>query len=214
MKKIKAFLKKALMIMALVVLSTSCFAQAQEIEQLLLDVEKLSQFKQILSDLKKGYDILNGGYNAIKDISQGNFNLHQTFLDALMQVSPVVKNYVRVADIISLQSRIVREYKTAYNQFKADGHFTTSEIDYLGKVYSNLFNKSMQSLDDLITVVTAGKLRMNDEERLKAIDHVWNEVQEQYGFLRGFNGSTQTLSLARQREQQEVDVMKALNGIK
>src|SRR4051812_4125515 len=82
--------------------STQSKAQEQEIQQLLLDVEKLAQLKNILTDLKKGYEILSGGYQTIKNISEGNFNLHQTFLDGLLQVSPVVRNYKRVADIISL----------------------------------------------------------------------------------------------------------------
>ena len=34
---------------------------------------------------------------------QGNFNLHKAFLDGLMMVSPAVKKYKRVADIITLQ---------------------------------------------------------------------------------------------------------------
>ena len=86
-------------------------AQTDEIAQLLLNVEKLAQFKQILSDMKKGYEILNGGYNTIKDLSQGNFSLHKTFLDALMEVSPTVKKYKRVADIINYQVILVKEYK-------------------------------------------------------------------------------------------------------
>ena len=53
------------------------FPQAQELEELALDIEKLAQFKQILSDMKKGYTILSGGYNTIKNLSQGNFNLHK-----------------------------------------------------------------------------------------------------------------------------------------
>ena len=32
----------------------NCFGQSQEVQQLLLNVEKLAQFKQILSDMKKG----------------------------------------------------------------------------------------------------------------------------------------------------------------
>ena len=102
-------MKKILVLVAFIWMGQNLFAQSQEAQQLLLDVEKLVQFKQILNDLKKGYDILNGGYNAIKNISQGNFNLHQTFLDGLLQVSPAVQNYERIADIIQLQLRIVRE---------------------------------------------------------------------------------------------------------
>ena len=42
-------------------------AQANEIQQLLLNVEKLSQLKKILSNMKKGYQILSTGYNTIED---------------------------------------------------------------------------------------------------------------------------------------------------
>ncbi|MBS1655600.1 MAG: TerB family tellurite resistance protein, partial [Bacteroidetes bacterium] len=165
-----------------------------------------------LSDLRKGYQILSGGYETIRNISKGNFNLHQVFLDGLLQVSPAVQRYERIADIVQLQLRIVREYRTAWNQFRADHNFTIDEIDYLGKVYSHLFNESAKNLDDLIIVITAGKLRMSDDERLKAIDKIWNEVQDQYAFLRDFNGSTSMLSKARAKEQQEVDVSRRLRG--
>lgn len=186
------------------------FSQAQEIAQLLLDVEKLTQFKQILSDLKKGYEILSSGYNSIKNISQGNFSLHETFLNGLLEVSPAVQRYERIADIIQYQLRIVKEYKAAFSQFKSDKHFTAGEIDYMGSVYSHLFDESVKSLNDLITVITAGKLRMSDDERLSAIDHIWNEVQHQYGFLKDFNNGTALLSLQRRKDEQDIDVSKQL----
>lgn len=206
-------MKKVIMIVALLFTKQVSFGQSQEVQQLLLDVEKLAQFKQILSDLKKGYEILSNGYNAIKNISQGNFNLHQTFLEGLLQVSPAVQKYERIADIMRYQLKIVKEYKAAFSQFKADKNFTVDEIVYMGKVYSHLFNESVKGLDDLITVITAGKLRMSDDERLKAIDHVWTEIQDQYAFLRDFNSSTAMLSKARAKEQQEVDLSRKLLDI-
>src|SRR3954453_2688915 len=85
--------------------------QSYETQQLLLDVQKLAQLKQILADMKTGYQIVSKGYTDIREISKGNFNLHQIFLNDLLQVSPVVKNYKKVADIVSYQIQIVREYK-------------------------------------------------------------------------------------------------------
>lgn len=120
-------------------ITTSLSAQSQEVQQLLLNVEKLAQFKQILSDMKKGYEVISTGYSTIKNLSQGNFNLHKTFLDGLMMVSPSVKKYTRIADIMNNQLMIVKEYKNAFNRFKQDGNFNPNEIVYLGNVYSNLF---------------------------------------------------------------------------
>lgn len=206
--------------LAVLVLIIFCFsyvpakAQLQELAQLALDIEKLAQFKQILSDLKKGYEILSGGYNTIKNISEGNFNLHKVFLDGLLEVSPAVKNYKRVVDIVNYQVLLVKEYKAAYQNFKSAGMFNPDEIDYIGRVYSRLFDASLKNLDDLLTVITASKLRMNDEERLSAIDKIFFDMEDKLTFLRYFNNSTSVLSLQRTREQKEVDNMKGYQGIK
>jgi hypothetical protein len=76
-------------------------AQGQEMQQLLLNIEKLTQLKSILSDMKTGYQVYQRGYSTISSISQGNFNLHDVYLNGLLQINPAVKNYGRVAEIIS-----------------------------------------------------------------------------------------------------------------
>jgi len=185
-------------------------AQSHEVQQLLLNVEKLAQFKQILTDLKKGYEIVAKGYTAIKDISQGNFSLHKVFLDGLLEVSPSVRRYKRIADIISLQIRLVKEYKAAFNRFKQTEHFTIKEIDYISGVYDRLFNSSIKSLEELFTVITAGQLRMSDDERLTAIDKIYADMKDKTAFLRHFNNSTTVLAVQRSKEQSEVNVMRKL----
>ncbi|MFV5692891.1 TerB family tellurite resistance protein [Flavobacterium sp. LT1R49] len=183
--------------------------QSQEIQQLLLNIEKLAQFKQILKDMKKGYEILNGGYNTVKKLSQGNFNIHETFLDALMQVSPTVRNYRRVGDIIQYQLLLVKEYKTAFNRFRKSGNFNADEIGYLEKVYAKLFKQSLRNLDELTTVVSANKLRMSDEERLAAIDKVYADMQDKLLFLRSFNNNTSVLAIQRTKERNDVQGMRS-----
>jgi len=184
-------------------------AQSTEVQQLLLNVEKLSQMKNILQDMKKGYTIVAGGYNAIRDISQGNFSLHEVFLDGLMLVSPEVKKYRRVADIISYQKRIVSEYKSAFNNFKAAGNFNPTEVDYLGRVYRQLFDQSVDNLDQLLMIMTSSQLRMSDEERLSAIDQIFEDTQDKLMFLRSFNSEALTLSL--QREKHSADIKQSLS---
>lgn len=189
-------------------------AQSEEAQQLLLNVEKLAQLKQILIDLKKGYTIVSTGYNTIKNISQGNFSLHKTFLDGLLEVSPTVKKYRKVGDIINFQISIVKEYKAAYRRFSNDGNFTVKEMGYLSNVYANLFNQSVKNLDALTTVITANKLRMSDDERLKAIDNIYEDMQDKFVFLRHFNNNTTILALERARERNDAKSLKDIYGIK
>ncbi|TRW22013.1 TerB family tellurite resistance protein [Flavobacterium zepuense] len=188
-------------------------AQSQEVQQLLLNIEKLTQFKAILSDMKKGYQILSGGYNTIKDISQGNFSLHKTFLDGLMQVSPTVRNYRKVAEIIDYQVTLVREYRSAYDRFRQGDTFNSQEIGYIAGVYDNLFKESLRNLDELLLVVTAGQARMSDDERLAAIDRIHFEMQDKLLFLRSFNNNTSVLALGRAKEHNDALTVKKLHGI-
>src|SRR5258708_3659277 len=101
-----------MLMVGLTLVPTKSNAQVYELERLILDIEKLLQLKNILSDLYKGYEILSTGYNTIKNISEGNFNLHKAFLDGLLAVSPAVQKYERVIDIIEDQSKIMSEYRT------------------------------------------------------------------------------------------------------
>jgi len=188
-------------------------AQTQELAELALDIEKLLQFKQILSDLKKGYEILTGGYNTIKNLSQGNFSLHKTFLDGLLAVSPAVSKYKKVAAIIDYQLQLVKEYKKAFSRFKSDNNFNPDEIDYIGKVYGNLFDESLKNLDDLLNIITADKLRMSDDERLTAIDGIYDEMQNKLSFLRYFNNNTTVLSLQRTKEKNDLNTTRFLHGV-
>lgn len=192
---------------------TNCNAQSYELQRLLLDIEKLGQLKSILSDLEKGYQILETGYTTIKNISVGNFNLHKAFLDGLLAVSPAVQKYFKIEQIIDYQARIVREYKAALNRFKQDSHFNPDEIIYIGNVYDNLVEKSGKNVESLLNILTAGKLRMNDAQRLQAIDGIYGDTKNEFLFLRQFNNSTQLLAVNRAAEAADAETLRNLYGL-
>lgn len=185
-------------------------AQSTEVQQLLLNVEKLSQFKNILKDMKAGYQIISTGYNAVRDISKGNFSLHETFFDGLMAVSPEVRKYYKIVGIVKMQGNILSEYKAAFSGFRSGGNFNVKEVNYMASVYGQLNKQSLQNLDALLMVITAGQLRMSDDERLKAIDGIFDDMQEKLLFLRHFNA--QGIGISRQRifEKRDVSSMQEL----
>jgi hypothetical protein len=206
-------MKKWVLIISIIFLGSRSFGQSQEVQQLLLNWEKLTQLKQLLNDMYAGYEIVYKGYTTIKDISEGNFSLHKNFLDGLLEVSPAVKSYKRIADIISYQLRIVKGCKAAYNEFKEDKNFTFDEIKFIGKVYGRLLNEGLKCLDELAIVITAGQLRMSDDERLKAIDSIYSRIVEQFSFLKSLNNSTAVLSVQREKDQQELELSRKVYGI-
>ena len=208
--------KKRVIICIAMVLCTNIksFSQAEETQQLILNVEKLAQLKEILTGLYNSYEVLHSGYTAIKNISEGNFSLHQQFLDKLQQVSPLVRKYKKVGDIVRYQITILKEYKLAYNRFKSDRNFGASELRYLSAVYRNLFDQSLKNIDALLTVLTASKLRMSDDERLERIDKLFDDMQDKLSFLRHFNKNTNLLAIQRVKEKNDIIAMQNIYGIK
>jgi hypothetical protein len=202
-----------LVTMAILLLSQRVQGQAQEVQQLLLNVEKLAQLKNILEDLKKGYEIVSQGYSTIKNLSEGNFSLHEAFLDGLLEVSPTVRSYRRITDIVRAQISLVGEYKAAYRRFTGSGLFSVGELKYMRAVFENLFNQSVKNIEALTTVITPGKLRMSDDERLTAIDAIWKEVSDQLTFFRHFNQDTKLMALQRVKASADIKTQKGLFSI-
>jgi hypothetical protein len=189
------------------------FSQSTEATQLLLNYEKLQQLEKILDNMYKGYTILSKGYNTIKNISEGNYTLHDLFLSRLLSVNPLIRDYKRVAGIITYQQFIMKDYKRAWNRFRNDSNLTLQEIAYIERVYANLVQSSLHNLDDLLTVITAAELRMSDDERISAIDRIFLDMEGKVSFLKQFNNSTSSLLVKRARERQDVQSIQKLHNV-
>ncbi len=192
--------------------STKTKAQSYEAQQLLLDWTKLSQLKGILKDMKEGYQVVSKGYSTIRDISKGSFNLHEAFVDGLWLVSPAVRKYWKIPQIIISQLELVKEYKSAFNRCQTSNLMNPEELVYLGEVYGNLFNQSLQDLTDLTSLLTPNKTRMSDDERLSGIDKVYGDMQDKLQFLRSFNNRNSILLLQRTKAHNEAEQMNTLLG--
>jgi hypothetical protein len=192
---------------------TGAIAQSQEAQQLLLNWEKLRQLEEILDNMYRGYKILDKGYTTIKNIAQGNYSIHQLFIDGLMAVNPSIRNYKRIPFIIEYQKLLLKEYQRAYNRFRQDPNFKLEEIEYLANVYKFLFDASLRNIDELMMIITATKLSMSDDERMQAIDRIFFDMEDKLIFLRAFNNNTQLLVIQRARARNDVETMQKLYGV-
>lgn len=73
-------------------------------------------------------------------------------------------------------------------------------------------DQSLRNLEELTDVVTSNKLRMSDDERLKAIDRIFADMQDKLLFLRSFNNSATVLSLQREKEANDVRSMRRIHN--
>ncbi len=163
---------------------------------------------------KKGYNIVSGGINTIRNIKNGDFNLHRDFFNRLKNVNPAIRRYAKVADIISYQVKIIKQTKQTLQQVRETNQFTEAELDYCKKVFDNLLDECMKTIDELMLVTTSGELQMKDDERLKRIDKLYADVQDKYSFACSFSEDMGLLAVQRLGEQVEINRSKLINGMK
>jgi hypothetical protein len=213
-------MKNLIIIMLLVVFATGAKAQTfaewfqQKKTQKKYLLQQIAGLQVYMGYLQKGYSIAQKGLTAISDFKSGEFNLHYDYFNSLKNVNPKIKNYARVADIISCQVKIVQTYHQAYLWAKESIVFNADEIAYLFRVFGRLLDDCKANIDELIILTTSGKLEMKDDERLELIDDLYNDMQDKYTFAKSFSNEAMELAAARLKEKNDVQTSRLINGIK
>lgn len=203
---------KYILLLALSLGAKTAPAQSAELEQLTLDISKLAQLKSILQDMYTYYTILDKGYEDIKGIAKGNFNLHQAFLSGLLAVSPAVSGEPRVQAILQDQVQLLQVYDDVIARFRADPHLTPAEVSRLTTICANVLAASSEDLDELSMVLTDGTLRMSDDERLSTINRVHRDMEDRVAYLRSLNTTVAQLSAIRKGRAADALTLQKLYG--
>jgi enoyl-CoA hydratase/carnithine racemase len=90
----------------------------------------------------------------------------------------------------------------------------TQELQGLQSSMAAVVNRSNGLLDDMMLVLTPGKLRMNDEERIGLINRVDEEGSELLQQFRSIVNGYSSLVDRRMLRQREVKSIRSLYGIK
>ena len=177
-------------------------------------LQQIAALKVYLGYAKKGYTIVTNGVNTIRNIKNGDLNLHRDFFNSLKNVNPSIRKYAKAADIIAYQVKIIKQTKITIQQIRETKQFTETELDYCKQVFDNLLDECMKTVEELILIITSGNLEMKDDERLKRIDKLYADVQEKYSFTCAFSEDMGLLAIQRLGEQMEINRSKLINGIK
>ncbi len=177
-------------------------------------LQQIAALKVYTGYLSKGYTIAKNGLNTIKSIKNGDFHQHSSYFTSLITVSPIIKYYARVADIVAIQISIARQSHNAMKSFKNKHYFTQSEIKYLQAVFSNLLSECAKNLEELFTLITDGSLQMKDDERINAIDRLYFDMQDKQQFVGSFSNNAAGLSLQRSIDVNDIIISKRLKGLK
>jgi len=177
-------------------------------------LQQIAALQVYIGYAKKGYNIVSGGINTIRDIKKGDLNLHNTFFNSLKTINPKISRYTKVADIISYQVRIIKLARQTLQSIRDANQFSAEEIEYCKKVLDALLDDCIQSITELFDIITPDKLQMTDDERLGKIDKLYLDMQGKFTFCNVMSEDISLLALQRLTEQIEINRSKLINGIK
>ena len=183
------------------------FAQKKTQKKYLL--QQIAALQTYMTTAKKGYKIASDGIHTISNIKNGEFNLHSLFFNSLKTVNPKIKNAAIVAEIIAYQIAIVNKFKNISKQ-----NLNSDEVTYISKVYSTVIAESIKDINALIGVITDNELQMTDDERIKRIVALHNDMQDKFMFSQSFVNDANILSVQKQGSLNDAVTVKQLYNLK
>ena len=158
----------------------------------------------------RGYQIARDGLQTVRDIKDGDLQLHQRYFSSLQTVNPAIKNSALLTAYVGLLQRILERVRECRHGVQDVKQFTPQEIGYCTIVLENLLDGTINNLHELNEVVKVTELSMKDEERLKRIEVLYVDLQDKYAFCCSFSEEVALLATHRMREQFEVNLSKKL----
>lgn len=182
------------------------FSQKKTQKKYLL--EQIAALEVYVNYARKGYKIVGDGLGLVRDISRGEFSLHDGFLKGLRLVSPVVKGDARVAEVLGLQVDVV----LAISRWKA------LELDALGAAYvSSVSGRVLldcaQDLEELLSVVLSPAVQLSDDERLLRLESVYQRSLDRSAFVQDFFRQAALQVQQRKSEEKAMENLRRYYGI-
>lgn len=165
--------------------------------------EQIAALQVYIGYAKKGYQIVDGGISAIRDITGGEFRLHELFISSLKQVSPAIRDDARIAEIVLLQVAILK----AFSQVKKSDLLSAENMAYITLVSEAVIRSCYADLEELLLVITSGRLEMSDDERLLRLERIYENMVDKSAFVQDFVGNANLLVRQRQQEQHSLETM-------
>jgi hypothetical protein len=186
---------------------------SQQKQQRKLMAAQIAEYQTYLGALKTGYHITESGLNTARDLKNGSFTLNGDYFSSLSQVNPVIQNSPRSKAIADLNSQTLALLSTEISWQKQQKVLTPTEMGYLQKVRDNLTAKCKLDMDELLHVLTPGKLQLTDAQRLARLDKLYESMKDKYAFAGSFTSKCRKLALSRKQQSQDNGQLKKLYGI-
>lgn len=167
-------------------------------------LQQIAALQVYIGYAKNGYNIASSGLQTIKDITGGEFDLHSAFISSLKTVTPVIRKHVKVAEIIEYQIRIGKAFRTV----KYSPYLSVANQLYVIGVHEKVIQECGKELEELLLVITSGKVEMTDEERMRRLDSIYESMTDKYAFTMDFIGQVTVMINHAEKEEQFINQIR------
>jgi hypothetical protein len=147
--------------------------------------EQVAALEAYMKVTEAGYKIVKEGTNVITAIKKGDFDLHSGYFASLRSVNPSLSSYPKVNAILSLNDQIIAISGQARQLAEGTGGMGAQAppIPEAGTV-SAFYDGMLKDCDDDLTILqmltTTGQVQMTDDERMQAIDRMYDRMKKRY----------------------------------
>ncbi|WP_316831835.1 hypothetical protein [Pedobacter aquatilis] len=183
------------------------FAQKKTQKRYLL--EQIAALEVYLNYGRQGYKLVGSGLETVRGITSGELGLHDAFFSGLKLVSPVVKGDSRVAEILLMQTDVVRMIAGLRSAAGLDA----VQAAYLGSVCASVLGECYSDLEELLGIVVSGNVDLSDDERLLRLERLYHRSIDKKSFIGKFSADVGTLLRSKKIESDALENLRRYYGL-
>jgi len=173
-------------------------------------LQQIAGLKVYIEYAQKGYSIIKDGLNTISQIKNGDLKLHQVFFDGLKSVNPKIKAAGRIPQLMAMDLEI-RKYTSKATQTSYE--ITPTESGYVSRVFNRVNQNRESIIEEMDVLLSDNKLEMNEDQRIKRLNLLYEQMVDAYLFTRSFCDGLTVLSAQRKRESMNINNTTSINGL-
>jgi hypothetical protein len=167
-----------------------------------------------LGAAKKGYQIARVGWKVVDDIQQGELSLHRDYFSSLSAVHPIVSEYPQVPRMLEIHKQINKEVAWMEVYLKEVNELESSEKLTASKLNQSILQNSTRIISQLEAILSAHSYKMDDGERLAALDELDREMVSLFQSLKAHTKRIRFLNWSRKRNEIATRQFNALYDVK
>lgn len=148
----------------------------------------------------------------IKGVIDQTQQLHDQWYSSLLQVSAGVRGYRRVQEIYNHQTAMISLYSSAIPELRSQG-LTSNQLTGASTVYQGMLSENVELIGELIGVMSAGKAKMTDPERIEFINNIADKISGQHDLMNYYTNKCRAVATQQaQASKDRASMLSFLGG--